>query len=238
MKFYASAKLNLCLDILKKTESGYHEIRTVFYEHEELKNEIEIKEAPFQHNSSTPQGPAGKAYTLLKNLYKPRENLSIKITRNIPPGSGLGGESSNAATILKALNKIWNLRLSIEQLQQHAAEIGMDVPFFLVGGTAIGTHYGEIITPLPNHKLPTEVRIKSILVDDKTTNAYANLDLQKCGKQAEKTEALINAIKNHNLKNIVHNLHNDFETLTATQSGYHLSGSGPSCFKLKLINNL
>lgn len=230
MKIYAAAKLNLCLDILKKDTNGYHEIRTVLYEHKELRNEIEIEESPHSQNDTTPQGPAGKAYTLLKNRYNPTKNLSIKITRNIPPGSGLGGESSNAAAILKALNQIWNLKLSTEQLQQYAAEIGMDAPFFIEGGTAIGTHYGEIIEPLPHHELPIEVIIKSISGDDKTANAYAKLDLQKCGQQAQKTDALINAIKNNNFKDIAHYIHNDFETLTAVPKGFHLSGSGPSIF--------
>lgn len=231
MKIYAAAKLNLCLDILKKDTNGYHEIRTVLYEYKGLRNEIEIEESQHSQNIATPQGPAGKAYTLLKNRHNPTKNLSIKITRNIPPGSGLGGESSNAAAILKALNQIWNLKLSTEQLQQYAAEIGMDTPFFIEGGTAIGTHFGEKITPLPHIKLSLKIHHRGSSDPQKTQHAYQSLNLNLCGKNTTKTEKLIRAIRDNDLESIEDNLHNDFETIMPSPMGQHLSGAGPSTFE-------
>lgn len=230
MKIFASAKLNLCLDILKKTAAGYHEVRTVLYEYKQLQNEISIEEALEIQNESRPQDLPNTACTLLKNHYKIDKNISIKIKRNIPPCSGLGGESSNAAAILKALNEMWALGLSLETLQKHAAQIGMDVPFFIKGGTALGTHFGEKLEQLPHLNLPITLIPKSQTEEAKTQRAYEALDLSLCGLQTSKTDKLIDAIKNAELQNIAANIHNDFESIQAVPQGWHLSGSGPSIF--------
>lgn len=224
----APAKINLALDVLEKDSSGYHKIRTVFQEIPELYNEIEIKESSIASDNPAVQ--------LLQKEYGIDKSVEIRIHRNIPISSGLGGESSNHAAILKALNQLWKLNLSQKELLKLAAKLGMDVPFFIIGGTALGTHFGEIITPLPPLYLHIEVRIKSITGDNKTAHAYATLNLKFCGKNRRKTEQLIKKIKTGDYTNIEKCFHNDFETLSPVPNGWHLSGAGPSLFKLEAVH--
>ncbi len=232
MKIFASAKVNLCLDILKQTDSGYHKIQTVLYEFPLLKNEIIIKEVKKEEEAEGKNSLANKAYEFLKEKYKIKQNLSIGIKRGIPFSSGLGGETSNVVAVLKHLNKVWELNLSKEELKKIATNFGMDAPFFIEGGMAIGTNFGEKITPLPNISLPFKIFVKSSSDKDKTKKAYGKIDLNLCGKNTGKTEELIKAIKRNDVKAIKQNLHNDFETITPVPKGFHLSGSGPSYFSL------
>lgn len=226
----APAKINLALDVLEKDPSGYHKIRTVFQEIPELYNEIEIKKS-----SKASDHPAVQ---LLEKECRIDKSVEIRIHRNIPISSGLGGESSSHAAILKALNQLWKLNLSTQKLLSLAAKLGMDVPFFVVGGTALGTHFGEIVTQLPPLHLPIKVRIKSVTGDNKTAHAYAALNLKFCGQNKEKTEQLIKKIKTGNYTNIEKCFHNDFETLSTVPSGWHLSGAGPSLFKPEVAHAL
>jgi len=230
MKILAPAKINLALDVLRKDSSGYHEIQTVFHEAQELHNEVEITESP---QASENNDLAHLAFQLIKRKFQINKNVRIHIKRNIPPGSGLGGESSNAAAVLKALNKLWELNLSSMQLQKLAAEIGMDVPFFIIGGTAFGENFGEKITPLTPVEIKFEIAIEAVNTPDKTQLAYQSLDLSRCGKNLDKTKKLLKAIENRDHQGIIQNLHNDFETEFIVKKGQHLSGSGPSTFSVQ-----
>lgn len=236
MKILAPAKINLCLDVLKKHPSGFHEIQTVFQQIDDLRDEIVITERKrsdfaFANHSNL----AHQAAELLQKKFKIKKYVTIKIKKNIPRGGGLGGESSCAAAVIKALNKLWNLKLSIKKLIKIAAELGMDIPFFIIGGTALGTHFGEKITPLkPIKKIKFTIFPRSSRDRQKTKNTYTKLNLKKCGLQKSQTKKLLIAIKNGDKKSIIANLHNDFETLTPVKSGHHLSGSGPSTFTVKI----
>jgi 4-diphosphocytidyl-2-C-methyl-D-erythritol kinase len=255
LKIFAPAKINLALDILKKTPSGYHEIQTVFHEMPALSDELEFyaaqnndKVSTLQANKNayTAQLPsqkenlAYKALKLVKTTFKIPKLVKIIIRKRIPIASGLGGASSNAAATLKGLNQLWNLNLSTRALLGLAAQLGADVPFFIRGGTALGTHFGEKITRLPEIKcvkfeiIPASQAKKSSI--SKTERMYKSLDLSKCGKNTDKTQLLIKGIKAQNPKLIIENLHNDFETLIsedlekALKKGLRLSGSGPTIF--------
>lgn len=242
IKIFAPTKINLCLDILKKHSSGFHEIQTVFQQIDGLCDEIEIKEIPKTALLKSANSLAHRAAELLQKKFKIKKSITIKIKKNIPRSSGLGSESSCAAAVLKALNKLWNLKLSTKKLTKIASQVGMDVPFFIVGGTALGTHFGEKITPLkPIKNIHFTVFASSSRDRQKTKNAYAKLNLKKCGLQKSQTKKLLTAIKNSKkisskkiTKIIVENIHNDFETLTPTKPGHHLSGSGPSTFTVKI----
>lgn len=198
------------------------------------------------------------ALQLLKKTYKKqiaqlpdsKKFVQIIIEKNIPVSSGLGGASSDAAAVLKGLSKFWSLKIPTEKLLSLAAKLGMDVPFFILGGTAIGTRYGEKITPLPPLKnikfkiFPTAASRSERALTSKTSAAYASLDLSLCGKNKSKTAELIKIIKNQSkfskkkfTEKLQENIHNDFETLSFNKNllkkGHHLSGSGPSTFKPK-----
>lgn len=249
MKLKAYAKINLCLDILGEDSSGYHKVQTVFHEIKSLYDEIEIIPTKEKDEVCPFRPPRVKAVlypqksddmifktlTFIKKTFKIKKFVKIKIKKNIPFASGLGGGSSNAAAILRGLNKLWKLKLSKARLAALGAKLGMDVPFFIYGGTALGLHYGEKITPLQeikNIKLKIFAK-KTPPATRKTQENYAKLDLKKCGKNLGKTKKLISAIKTKNAKSIIENLHNDFETITKVPKQKHLSGAGPSTFTAK-----
>ncbi len=94
-----------------------------------------------------------KVAQYLLDEFKPELGVDIHLEKRIPIAAGLGGGSSNAATTLRALNSLWELDLSKEELDKIAAQFGSDIPFFLLGGTAWATHRGELVEPRPDLQL-------------------------------------------------------------------------------------
>jgi 4-diphosphocytidyl-2-C-methyl-D-erythritol kinase len=126
---------------------------------------------------------------------------------------------------------LWNLKISRKKLLALAAKLGMDVPFFIFGGTALATHFGEKIKALkPIKNIKFKINPASSVSTSKTASAYASLDLSLCGKNLTKTKSILKAIKKSDKKSILANLHNDFETISPQTTPNHLSGSGPSTF--------
>ncbi|MFA6520978.1 MAG: 4-(cytidine 5'-diphospho)-2-C-methyl-D-erythritol kinase [Candidatus Gracilibacteria bacterium] len=221
-------KINLALDILKKTDSGYHEIQTIFnllpFPADEisieLNNDVEI-----EISCDNPKVPLDNTNTALKAAKFLQENAGIKrgakinIQKNIPLMSGLGGGSSNAAEVLKALAQMWEIKCCADGTHKNpqcvlriiADQIGMDCSFFFYGGTALGEHFGEKITPFPT--LPSEIKFEIIETGIEVSSrlAYQQLDVSKCGKNKAKTERLIKAVNTQNSQEILNNIHNDFE---------------------------
>jgi 4-diphosphocytidyl-2-C-methyl-D-erythritol kinase len=154
---YASpAKINLALDVLGKRSDGYHEIETIFQEIT-LKDEIEIFSTETDitlrcEPAICPEDQRNLAFLaaqLLREKQIEKRGCHIVIHKQIPVGAGLGGGSSNAATVLKALNNEWQIGLTVQDLQALAEKIGSDAPFFITGGTAVGCGRGEKLTPVP-----------------------------------------------------------------------------------------
>ncbi len=153
MRQFSFAKINLGLRVLGKRSDGFHEIETVF-QTISLKDEIEffpVKDG-IKLTCDSPDCPSDetnlifKAATLLKKQTNTSKGCHIFLKKEIPVGAGLGGGSSNAATALVALNKIWNTGLTINDLAILASQLGSDVPFFLYGGIALGKGRGEKLT--------------------------------------------------------------------------------------------
>ncbi|PIR00576.1 MAG: 4-(cytidine 5'-diphospho)-2-C-methyl-D-erythritol kinase [Nitrospinae bacterium CG11_big_fil_rev_8_21_14_0_20_45_15] len=149
------AKINLGLKILGKRDDGYHELETLFqmvdfYDH----LEFESIPAGIQLECDTPGIPVDssnlvwRAAEVLKEGQKEVPGVSIRLTKKIPSGAGLGGGSGNAAGTLLALNKLWDLKLTRPQLQKIAATLGSDIPFFLESPCALGQGRGERLTAL------------------------------------------------------------------------------------------
>jgi len=145
------AKVNLRLEILRKRQDGYHEIRTVFQKitlHDTLHFSLLPKKGIWIETSN-PNLPTGKenlvhqAISSLKTRSTYQGGIGVKIQKKIPLGAGLGGGSSNAATTLRALNQLLQLNLTRKELMTIGATIGADVPFFLMDGSAIGSGKGE-----------------------------------------------------------------------------------------------
>jgi len=149
------AKINLDLRVLHKRPDGYHELRTVF-QTISLADTIEIEHRrgrtriDLESNINIQDNLITKAAEFVLRASRAKGQLRIRLNKRIPMGSGLGGGSSNAATILLALPALLKKSLPFEKLLELAAELGSDVPFFLLGGTAVGLGRGTELYPLPD----------------------------------------------------------------------------------------
>jgi 4-diphosphocytidyl-2-C-methyl-D-erythritol kinase len=145
------AKINLRLEILKKREDGYHELRTILQKinlHDLLHFSLK-KERGISIKTNHPNLPVGKrnlVYQAVQSILKKsvyKGGVLIEIEKRIPLGAGLGGGSSNAATTLKAMNQLLKINLPKKELMAMGLEIGADVPFFFLEGAAIASGIGE-----------------------------------------------------------------------------------------------
>ena len=145
------AKVNLRLEILKRREDGYHELRTVFQKislHDTLYFSLKRRKG-VSITADHPKLPVGKknlVYRAVQSMLKVsgyRGGVHVEIEKRIPLGAGLGGGSSNAATSMKALNQLLEINLSEKELMGMGLEIGADVPFFFLESAAIGSGIGE-----------------------------------------------------------------------------------------------
>jgi 4-diphosphocytidyl-2-C-methyl-D-erythritol kinase len=150
----APAKLNLTLEVLAKRQDGFHEIRSAIQAINlcdsfsfQSGDNIEFKcDLP---DWIAEESLVSRAATLLQEATGCAEGATIEVSKRIPLLSGLGGDSSDAAAVLRGLNQLWGLGLSPEELLDMAWKLGSDVAFFLYGGTALVEGRGEIVTPLP-----------------------------------------------------------------------------------------
>jgi 4-diphosphocytidyl-2-C-methyl-D-erythritol kinase len=153
MLYRAHAKINLTLEVLGKRGDGYHEIRSVMRTLA-LHDEIELLPAPaIELHCNVPElasvhNLAFRAAALLRAEARVRAGARITIAKAIPVAAGLGGGSSDAGTVLRALNQFWGAGLEQPMLEALAARLGSDVPFFLTGGTSVASGRGETIMPL------------------------------------------------------------------------------------------
>lgn len=202
LELHSPAKINLTLEVLCRRADGYHQLRTVLQELAYC-DSIFLQEAPGQRldffcdDPRLPLDNANLAYraaALLQESYAPGRGARIFLQKKIPVAAGLGGGSSNAAAVLKGLNRLWGLDLSREKLHGLAARLGSDVPFFLYGGTALGEGRGEIIYPLPSfpHAFVLLACLPHVLLS--TPLVYRALNWEKI-KKGEKTERFIRLLK-------------------------------------------
>ena len=150
LRLSSPAKLNLMLHITGRRDDGYHLLETVF-QFIDLCDRLEFRlggDGSIRREAgNTPIAAADdiivRAAELLQTRYKVRQGVRIAVDKHIPIGGGLGGGSSNAATCLLALNRLWNLGLRLDELAAIGLEIGADVPVFVHGRAAWATGIGE-----------------------------------------------------------------------------------------------
>ena len=155
-RIHAPAKINLDLRVLGKRPDGYHELRTIF-QTISLADTIDLQFTPARrttiHLQSDPEiaeNLVERAARLVMHSRGPKGEVTIRLTKRIPMGGGLGGGSSDAAAILLALPALSGRRLDIPALCALAQQLGSDVGFFLLGGTAVGIGRGVELFPLPD----------------------------------------------------------------------------------------
>ncbi len=222
MLLQSHAKVNLFLKIGKKLKSGYHNIQSVMQpiqlhdniSFEKLDEDVII----VQSNNPDLEGNANLAYKaalLLKNKFRVKEGIKIHIEKNIPMSAGLGGGSSNAANTLIMLNKLWGLKIPQNKLVDIGVGIGSDVPFFIVGKTALVEGIGDKIKPLRK-----SISLNIVLVNPgikvSTSWAYRQFDKSKSNLRSgnkKDIKGLISAINRKDIKKISENVYNDFDAM-------------------------
>ncbi|HVF45648.1 MAG TPA: 4-(cytidine 5'-diphospho)-2-C-methyl-D-erythritol kinase, partial [Pyrinomonadaceae bacterium] len=156
IKLPAFAKINLGLKVLGRRADGYHEIRTVFQTislHDRLTFET-TADGRLELACTDPSIPADetnlvmRAAAALRERYGAGRGARVTLEKRVPAGGGLGGGSSDAAATLIALSHLWDLKADAGGLSELGARLGADVPFFLTGGTALGTGTGTRVVPL------------------------------------------------------------------------------------------
>lgn len=152
----AAAKVNLTLEVLGRRSDGYHEIVTVM-QAVDLSDRLVLEDADVLELRSTARDvPTDGTNLALRAAVNLREaagssrGARITLEKQIPVAAGLGGGSADAAAVLVGLNRLWGLRWPVARLAEVAVTLGMDVPFFLRGGAALGTGRGERLEPLPS----------------------------------------------------------------------------------------
>ena len=155
MTYLSPAKINLFLHITSKRDDGYHNLQTIFqlldfYDEIDfsLRNDGKINRTSGNEDILINDDLIIKSAKKLKQYRQTNFGVDIKIIKKIPTGGGLGGGSSNAATTLIALNKLWNLKLTNTELISIGKDIGADVPIFIEGRSSWAEGIGEILTPL------------------------------------------------------------------------------------------
>ncbi|MDF1536251.1 MAG: 4-(cytidine 5'-diphospho)-2-C-methyl-D-erythritol kinase [bacterium] len=187
IRLLAPAKVNLTLKVLGKRPDGYHDIESLVQK-VSLYDRITIREVsdPGIHvtcsDPTVPSGPGNLVYQAAQLIMEATrtagKGISIDLEKRIPHGAGLGGGSSDAAAVIMGLNTLWNLSLSLMEMEEVAARIGSDVPLFLHPSPSVISGRGEVVTPAP-------ARIRAVFLivfpgfSVSTRWAYSNFRLTK-----------------------------------------------------------
>lgn len=201
MMLKAHAKINLSLDIVGKREDGYHLLEMVM-QSLELHDEVTLTQIDEgisltcnkKYVPEDQRNIAFKAAQMLMDEKKIKKGIRIEITKNIPVAAGLGGGSSNAAAVLLGMNEIFGLAMSQKELMDMGLRLGADVPYFLVGGTALCKGVGEEVIPLKPFKDQIILLIKPSF-GVSTKEAYGLFSIDKVKRHVDTLE-LIDAM-NH-----------------------------------------
>ena len=249
----AFAKINLTLDVLGKREDGYHDLKSVM-QTISLRDDIEIDvgtgkpwrllcdQEGIPCDETNLAWKAAKIY--LDTIGKDPDGLEIRITKRIPCEAGLGGGSADAAAVLRALNRHYNAPLSIPALAELGSLVGSDVPFCVLGGTAVVEGKGERIRKLNNMPDCVFVICKPAF-SASTPELYAKLDEKPIAKHPDHA-AMEKAILAEDLGAVAENLYNVFDPLVTAEHlelnyiksifnsygsmGQQMTGSGSAVF--------
>ena len=219
MKIKAYGKVNISLDVVGKREDGYH-LLSMIMQNIDLYDEIEVEKQECGiilecNKSYVPvdnRNLAYKAAEIFKERYDIVDGVKINIEKNIPVSAGLAGGSTDAAAVLKVMNKLFNVNATEEELMELGLKLGADIPYCIHGGTALCEGIGEIITPIKPFRDKIVVLVKPAF-GVSTKEVYKNFNLEKV-KQHPKTAEIINAIENDDLNFVASNMKNLLENVT------------------------
>ena len=245
------AKINLRLEVLGKRDDGFHDLFTVF-QTVSLRDDLTFAESDSIELTCTDKRiPTDdrnlivKAANILQNRFGISAGAKIHLEKRIPSPGGLGGGSSNAAVALVGLGRLWNLSISHDELLEIGQMLGSDVPFFLYGGTAVGTGSGTDVEPIndfdekhllivtPNVSVSTRQAFTALNAASLTTAAAKRI-LHNCRFDAESLDLRHAALKN-DFEATVFAAHPEIERVKETLLDFGavnalMSGSGASVF--------
>lgn len=252
----AYGKINLGLDVLRRREDGYHDVRMIMqtvgiFDRVDL---VRTEQAGIQVETNLYYLPTNennlvyKAAMLLMDEFQVQDGIQIRLQKFIPVAAGMAGGSSDAAAVLFGINKMFGLGLSTEELMKRGVKIGADVPYCILRGTALSEGIGEVLTKLP--PVPQcQVLVAKPGINVSTKFVYENLHANELKPEEHPDiDAIIRAIENRDIFGIADNLGNVLETVTIKEYpiiqeikdamlesgaiGSLMSGSGPTVFGL------
>ncbi len=252
IKLKARAKINLGLDVVRKREDGYHEVRMIM-QMINLYDRITLRrstEPGIRVTTNLPYLPVNednlvyRAAKLLMEEFKVTEGAEIELQKYIPVAAGMAGGSSDAAAVMVGVNRIFHLGLTKKQLMERGVKIGADVPFCIMRGTALAEGIGEVLTPLP--AMPhCSLVIAKPKIHVSTKFVYGNLKASEL-KEHPDIDGQVQALREGSLEQLVAKMGNVLETVTVPAypvideikrtmlkndaMGAMMSGSGPTVF--------
>lgn len=252
LQLRAYGKINLGLDVVRKREDGYHELRMIMqtvglFDGLTMKvlpeNEIRLT-ANLTFLPTNQNNLIYKAIALLKDEFGIKKGVEVRLEKRIPVAAGMAGGSSNAAAALIGMNRLFRLGLSKKQLMEYGVRLGADVPYCIMRGTALSEGIGEILTPLA--PMPDcYILLAKPGISVSTKYVYQNLKLDADTVHPD-IDGMVEAINNGNLKGITDRLENVLETVTIKEypmieeikqymigrgaMNALMSGSGPTIF--------
>ncbi|NBK08079.1 4-(cytidine 5'-diphospho)-2-C-methyl-D-erythritol kinase [Enterococcus asini] len=249
----APAKINLGLDILGKRPDGLHELAMVMASID-LADRLYLEEIPEDkiiietNKAFLPTDKKNHVYEaleLVKERFDIKKGLQVKIHKEIPVAAGLGGGSTDSAAALRAVNRLWNLGLSIEELACLGAEVGSDVPYCVYGQTSLVEGFGEKVTPLAPMPQCWVVVVKPRM-SVSTRTIFAKIVMEDL--YHPDIAALVSAIEENDYQKMTENLGNSMEVVTIKKhpiiqqlkdrmlkygaDAAMMSGSGPTVYAL------
>ena len=257
----AYAKINLGLDVLRRRPDGYHEVKMImqtiglydvltFTKRELLEGEDRISISMAKENACGELLPCDKtnliyrAADLIMETYKIKGGVEILLQKNIPIAAGMAGGSSDAAAVFHGLKELFELPMSLEDMEKMGVRIGADVPYCIAGGTALSEGIGEVLTPLPAPPRAFLLIAKPD-ISVSTKFVYENLHADTL-KEHPDIDGMIKALKEGDLSGITGRMSNVLERVTVKEypviarikeemkvqgaENALMSGSGPTVF--------
>ncbi len=251
LELKAYAKVNLGLDVVRRLENGYHEVKMVMQTvgiHDTIT--LQKQEKGITVTTDSGEIPADennlvyKVAKLLIENYDIKEGVNIHLEKRIPVAAGMAGGSTDAAAVFKGMNTLFELGLSTEELQKLAVTLGADIPYCILGGTALAEGIGEKLTILPDAP-DCFLLVAKPDINVSTKYVYENLNLPGLKKHPD-IDGMVEAIKAGDEAGIIGRMDNVLQSVTETkypiiselktfmeENGAKkalMSGSGPTVF--------
>lgn len=248
----AYAKINLGLDVIRRRPDGYHEVKMIMQsvgiydrltfqraDWEGIRISLDHAELPCDQNNLI-----YKAAQLIMDAYGIKNGVEITLNKNIPIAAGMAGGSTDAAAVFHGLNELFGLGMSLQDMKEMGVKIGADVPYCIMGGTALSEGIGEILTPLSDPP-DAHLLIAKPDINVSTKFVYENLHADTLTDHPD-IDGMVKALNEGNLKGITDRMGNVLETVTVKEypiidrikkemlsggaENALMSGSGPTVF--------